>query len=185
MKCRQGWFQFRGRLFFGLCELVLIQGLSGMPSQAADNVYLHGVLVAEPCVIPAGEEEVSLYLGAIVDKYLYQHTRTLGRVFNIHLADCDISAAHAVKVTFTGTENASLPGLLAVEGNAGGIAIGLETLASEPILFNSVSDAFNLQAGSNLVSLRAYVQGEPQAIITQTIVPGAFSAVTTFRLAYE
>lgn len=39
-------------------------------------MYLQGALVAEPCVIPLSDEEITLDFGTIIDKYLYLNTRT-------------------------------------------------------------------------------------------------------------
>ncbi|HHR6038870.1 TPA: fimbrial protein [Providencia alcalifaciens] len=171
--------------------LLLAQMLIGvpLPTQAAgnNNVYLHGALVAEPCVIPPGDEEITLDFGTIIDKYLYLNTRTLGQAFEIHLEECDLTLGKTVNVTFTGTESSALPGLLAVDGGseAAGISIGFETLAAKPLPLNKASDKSWLQAGSNLIALKAYVQGEPLAIENKNIARGRFSAVATFHLEYE
>ncbi|WP_149543246.1 fimbrial protein [Serratia marcescens] len=151
------------------------------------NVYLHGALVAEPCVIPPGDEEITLDFGTIIDKYLYLNTRTLGQAFEIHLEECDLTLGKTVNVTFTGNENSALPGLLAVDGGskATGIAIGLETPSAKPLPLNKASDKSLLQVGSNIIALKAYVQGEPLAIANKKIVRGPFSAVATFNLEYE
>ncbi|MBD8216994.1 type 1 fimbrial protein, partial [Erwinia persicina] len=45
-------------------------------SLAAENMRLHGALVAEPCVIPPGDETVVLDFDTVIDKYLYLNTRT-------------------------------------------------------------------------------------------------------------
>lgn len=170
--------------------LFLTQALAmfAFPSaMAADNVHLYGALVAEPCVIPPGDEEVQLDFGTIVDKYLYQNVRTQGQTFEIRLAECDITLGKTVKVVFTGMENTALPGLLAIDVGSGakGIAIGLETLEAKPLPLNKPSDDYVLQAGNSLIALKAYVRGEPQAIANRTIGYGPFSAVATFSLEYE
>ncbi|OJT44277.1 exotoxin [Serratia plymuthica] len=170
--------------------MLLAQALIVAPpvTQAADNnVHLHGALVAEPCVIPPGEEEITLDFGTIIDKYLYLNTRTLGQAFEIHLEDCDLTLGKTVSVSFTGTESSALPGLLAIDGSSGatGIAIGLETPSAQPLPLNQASDKSLLQAGSNRIALKAYVQGEPDALRNQGIERGPFSAVATFNLEYE
>lgn len=161
--------------------------LIGSALAAENNVHLHGALVAEPCVIPPGEEEISLDFGTIVDKYLYLNTRTPGQPFSIHLTECDLILGKTVRVTFSGTESISLPGLLAVNtGNeANGIAIGLETPDAKPVLLNQAMDKVSLQAGNNMIPLRAYVRGEPAAISNQSIALGPFTATATFSLDYE
>ncbi|WP_436411310.1 fimbrial protein [Serratia marcescens] len=167
--------------------LLLAQMTAGHPVQAANNVRLHGVLVAEPCVIPPGDEEIELDFGTIIDKYLYLNTRTLGQKFEIRLAECDISLGKTVAVTLVGTESLALPGLLVINAGsqAKGIALGLETPAGKKLPINKAGEKYSLQTGSNVIALQAYVQGEPGALTNRTIERGSFSAVATFNLTYE
>ncbi len=152
-----------------------------------NNVHFYGALVAEPCVILPGDEDIHLDFGTVIDKYLYLNTRTLGQRFEIRLAECDPSLAKTVKVAFLGTENAALPGLLAIDAasEAKGIAIGLETLEAKPLPINKQSDDYPLQAGSSMIALKAYVQGEPQVLADKKLGRGPFNAVATFSLEYE
>ncbi|HCU0429593.1 TPA: type 1 fimbrial protein [Serratia marcescens] len=178
---------------YGAVALLLVQTLPIMPLPAlaadanSNNVHLYGALVAEPCVIPPGDEEISLDFGTIIDKYLYLNTRTHGQAFDIHLTECDLSIGKTVKVTFTGKENTALPGLLAINGDseATGIAIGLETQEGQVLPLNQNSSSYPLQDGNTTLTMQAYVQGEPKAITEQTINKGPFNAVTTFNLEYE
>lgn len=153
----------------------------------ANNLHLYGTLVAEPCVIPPGEEEILLDFGTIIDKYLYLNNRTLGQLFTIHLAECDLSLGKTVKLTFQGKESLMLPGLLAIDesSEAKGIAIGLETLQAKPIPINKMSGEYLLQKDNTYIDVKAYVQGEPNAISNKSIKRGPFSAIATFRLDYE
>ncbi|HHK8038125.1 TPA: fimbrial protein [Serratia marcescens] len=155
--------------------------------RAAENMRLHGALVAEPCVIPPGEETVVLDFDTVIDKYLYLNTRTHGQAFELHLAQCDLSLGKTVKVTFSGTESTALPGLLALSGasQASGIAIGMETSQGEPLPINKSGKAQVLTSGSNLLKVHAYVHGEPEALAHKSIARGPFSAVATFSLEYE
>ncbi|EKS6736003.1 fimbrial protein [Enterobacter ludwigii] len=151
------------------------------------NVKYTGNLVAEPCIIEPGQEYIVLDFANIIDKYLYINTRTLSKPFEIRLAECDLSIGKVVSVTFRGTESEALPGLLAVDSvsEARGIAIGLETPDSKPLAINTESDKYTLQSGNNLISLKAYIQGEPAAIANKTITRGPFSAIATFSLEYK
>lgn len=191
MKWKLGKRQRSGHPRSGAAALLLAQALIAIPLPilAADdnNVHLHGALVAEPCVIPPGDEEITLDFGTIIDKYLYLNTRTLGQAFDIHLEECDLTLGKTVSVRFTGTESSALPGLLALDGSSGatGIAIGLETPSAQPLPLNQASDKVQLQAGSTSIALKAYVQGEPDALREQSIERGPFSAVATFNLEYE
>ena len=167
---------------------VFTAGLLVLSSQVqADNVRLHGALVAEPCVIAPGDEDVKLDFGTVIDKYLYTNVRTHGQAFDIHLTECDLSLGKMVKVTFKGEENPSLGGLLAIDGGsqASGIAIGMETRDGQALPLNKFSGGQQLSSGSNTLTVLAYVRGEPEAIANRTIQRGPFSAIATFSLEYE
>ncbi|WP_262377365.1 fimbrial protein [Pseudomonas sp. WS 5411] len=160
-----------------------------MLSQAAqaENVRLHGALVAEPCVIAPGGESVTLDFGTLIDKDLYTNQRTRSQPFDIRLMECDVSLGKTVKVTFSGIENPHLAGLLAIDGGsqAKGIAIGMETVGGQKLPLNKPGEAVRLVNGSNSIAMLAFVQGEPVAIANKTIERGPFSAIATFRLDYE
>lgn len=178
----------REKLLYRLVVLALLLGLVAMPGMAADNnVHLYGALVAEPCVVALGDDEIEVDFGTILDKDLYQHTRTLGKPFEIRLTECDLSIGKAVKVSFVGTENPVLPGLLAVAdaSEASGIAVGLETPEGHRYPINKPGKSLPLQEGDTVIAIKAYVQGEAQAISEQSIVRGGFMTTATFNLEYE
>ncbi|MGQ6473141.1 fimbrial protein [Serratia sp. IR-2025] len=166
---------------------MLLWGAAFGNGVAVENMYFHGALVAEPCVIPPGKESLQLDFGAIVDKYLYMNQRTPGIPLIIQLAECDLSLGKTVSLTFSGSESLGLPGLLLPEvgSQASGIAVGLETPEGQPLPLNSSSARYPLRVGNNEVQLRAYIKGEPQAIAEKRIIHGSFNAVATFILAYE
>lgn len=177
------------RFLQNLCWAILpMLGLTTLSLRAQDNnVHLHGAIVAEPCVIAPGDEEIHLDFNNVVGKYLYLNTRTIGQKFEIRLIECDINIGKSVKITFTGKESVTLPGLLAIDASseANGIAVGLETMNAKPLAINKESDVFILKKGNTPIELKAYIKGEPKAIANKTIGYGNFSAVTTFSLEYE
>lgn len=170
-----------------LYATLLAGALTFSGAAQADNVRLHGALVAEPCVIAPGDESVRLDFGTVIDKYLYANVRTHGQAFDIHLSECDLSLGKTVKVTFSGAENPNLKGMLAIEGSstASGIAIGMETQAGNPLPLNKPGEGSRLVDGSNTLTVLAFVQGEPAAIANRSIERGPFSAIATFSLEYE
>ena len=154
--------------------------------QAADNLNFKGVLVAQACTIRPGDELIAVKFSDISASSLYRNTRTPGELFLIHLQDCDTQIADSVTATFSGTENAELPGLLALATTsaARGIAIGLETAANQLLPLNMPSPAQVLNNGDNVMVFNAYVRGEPSAIANESIRKGRFVANSTFMLAY-
>ncbi|CAI1137793.1 Fimbrial adapter papK precursor [Serratia marcescens] len=179
-------------IFSGWCVAPIVAFLATTQSveasnEQSDNVRLHGVLVSEPCVISPGDEEIHLDFGTVIEKYLYLNSRTLGQEFDIRLSECDLSLGQTVRITLLGRENIALPGLLDIDGKSSvnGIAIGLETLDSVPIQINKPGDTYPLREGNTVISLKAYVQGEPEAIAQRNIGRGPFSATATLSLDYE
>ncbi|WP_075182488.1 fimbrial protein [Pantoea sp. 1.19] len=175
----------RGRALAGILALLISAG-----AQAQDNVnnlHLFGTLVAEPCTLPPGAEDIPLNFGSVINKYLYTHGRSASQAFHIQLADCDLTLGKTVSVRFYGTESAALPGLLAIDSTSGtqGIAIGLEAEDASPLPINQAGSKVTLSQGSNQITVKAYVRGEADAIATQSIQPGPFSATATFSLEYE
>lgn len=152
-----------------------------------DNLQFRGALVAEPCVIPPGEENIALDFGTVISKYLYANQRTKSEPFILHLTECDPAIAGSVSVTFSGVESAALPGLLAPDAGsaAKGIAIGIETASGSAQPLNKPSPSAALLAGDNRLSWQAFVQGEPAALADKSLTPGAFTATATFSLDYE
>ncbi|QJW53201.1 putative fimbrial-like protein YfcP [Serratia plymuthica] len=154
---------------------------------ATNNLKMHGALVAEPCTLQPGDENIELDFGTVIDKNLYQNQRTLSKPFQLRLMDCDTSLGKTLKMTFSGTESVALPGLLALEGGseASGIAIGLETQDGQPLALNQKSRGQQITDGNNVITLQAYVKGAPEAITHRNIERGMFAAVATFALEYE
>ncbi len=169
----------------GALAVLLVLGLTPL-GYAADNLRFKGNLVEEACTLRPGDEAVTLELWDLTSKYLYLNTRSVGKRFRLHLEDCDTTIGDSVTIMFGGTENTALPGLLALDGGSGasGIGVGMETLSDKPLPLNAVSDRQLLSDGSNVIELKAYVQGEPNAIRDQTIGHGAYTVTSTFTLDY-
>jgi type 1 fimbria pilin len=155
-------------------------------AQAADNLSFKGNLVEQACTLRPGDEAITFELWDVTSKHLYLNTRSQGRDFKLHLEDCDTTISNTVTIQFGGRENTALPGLFALDGGSGasGIGVGLETPSNTPLPLNAVSDEQVLSNGSNVIELKAYVQGEPQAISDQTIGHGTFTVTSTFTLDY-
>lgn len=170
-----------------LAVCMAVNVLSVQVRAADNNVKFKGTLVAEPCVVPPGNENIPLDFGTIIDKYLYANGRTKSEPFAITLTECDPAIAGTVRVTFTGTPNTALPDLLALDAGstASGIAIGLETEDGTAQPLNKPSVALPLKQGAMVLNWLAYVQGEPDAIATRNITRGPFTATATFSLDYE
>ena len=165
--------------------LLLTFGLAAT-AHGVDNLRFKGNLVEQACTIRPGDEAITLELWDLTSKHLYINTRTQGKGFKVHLENCDTSIGDTVSIMLGGTENRNLPGLFALDGSSGatGIGLGIETPNNKPLPVNTVSDKQVLNNGSNVIELKAYVQGEPDAIKDQTIGHGRYTVTSTFTLDY-
>lgn len=122
----------------------------------------------------------------MIKKYLYINVRTHSKPFAIHLIDCDPSIAKTVTLRLTGQESTALPGLLAFNpsSRASGAALGLEHADGSAIPING-SDTYTIPKGDLTLNYQAYVQGEPEAIQSNNIVAGNFTATVVYSLEYE
>lgn len=151
------------------------------------EIKIRGLLVAEACTVRPGDENIIVDFGTIVDKYLYINQKTPLEKFNIHLDDCDNSIFNNVTVKFEGTENPNLPGLLAIDNGSMASGIGIELFedSGKKIPINSLTSAYRLENGTNILSFTANVQGEPDAIKNRSIGLGYFTATAVFNLIYD
>jgi len=173
--------------YCGAWLLLLVSLMANFKLQAEENMKFHGALVAEPCVIPDSDTDITLDFGTVIDKELYSNTRTSGQEFSIHLLECDLSIGKTVKITLIGQENPYLAGRLSISNTslASGIALGIETRDGKLLPINKAGEKYNLESGSNVFTMRAFVEGEPDAIRNHTIERGPFSSVANLGLEYE
>lgn len=156
-------------------------------AQAVDNLDFRGGLVNAPCTLRAGDEDLTLEFGTVIDKYLYSNARTPSRPFVLHLDDCDTTVLTGVTLTFSGTESPELPGLLALDpsSQAQGIAVGIESGAGQPWPLNGPGATIQLTSGNTIIPLQAYVKAEPTMMATRGITYGVFTATAAFTLSYQ
>ncbi|WP_213133032.1 fimbrial protein [Citrobacter sp. FP75] len=150
---------------------------------SGDNLRFHGSLVASACTVVANGgtlAEVTFPALSAGDLLL---APSAPQPFTLQLNDCDSALSNGVRVTFTGTEAAGLKGSLALDASsaAGGVAIGIRTLAGNAVAMNNTTGTtFTLASGNNQLTLNAVVQAIPPAGITS----GAFSASATVNFEY-
>ncbi len=152
------------------------------------NVTIKGTVVSLPCTIPDSDKEIPVHMGLTSVQSLYAQQEAQRTPFTLHLINCDIRIQDKVAVTFIGTEDPELPGLLGINGNqtmASGIAIGLEDSNGAEIKLNQKTNPYALLSGNNALGFQAYIAGEPDAIKNKNIVAGNFFATATLQLSYE
>ncbi|MEB7884620.1 fimbrial protein [Serratia fonticola] len=179
---------FNSTFFNSLLVASYITLTSGL-AQAADNLFMEGSLVADPCVITPGKEKIEVKFGVIPDKNLYHYPRAKTTPFTLELSECDLSLGKTVRVSFKGSESLQLPGYLniTIAGKASGAVIGLETPEGVLLPINKeLGKLYDLTAGTTALKMQAYVRGEPDTIKNENVVTGEFeSTFATFDLEYE
>lgn len=157
--------------------------------QAEDNLYFSGTLVNEPCVLVAEDELFNLNFKTVINKDLYLNGRTLGRPIDLRLTNCDLDVGkRMVSITLSADGNESIepPGLLILESaTVQGLMVGLETTAGTAMPLNKTHRMGELSSGDNVVSFKAYLQGEPEVLANRTLGLGDFKGSLTFALSYE
>ncbi|HHQ2586749.1 TPA: fimbrial protein [Providencia rettgeri] len=168
-----------------LASLITVISPAVMAESSA-RINYSGTLIALPCTIVPGMENLYVDMGITATKSLYRFNRTAGKVFEFYLEDCDTSLGNAITATITGPMTSE--GLLqfSPSSEAKGAGIGLEYLDGRPIPINNGTEyKVPLRDGDMTIRMKAYVQGEATALANKTLVPGNFSAVMTYTMSYE
>ncbi|MGG4661827.1 fimbrial protein [Providencia vermicola] len=159
-------------------------------AMAADEghgkITFYGSIIDAPCSIKAGDEEQLINLGQISNVALQEEGKSTPVNFDINLENCQFgtpAAKNKVTVTFTGAASDVNADLLGITGTAKGAGVAMTTQGgSELIKLGTPTAAQTLSDGNNTLSFSAYMQGEAKG---NTIVEGAFQAVTDFKLSYN
>ncbi|MBT8769303.1 fimbrial protein [Metapseudomonas boanensis] len=161
--------------------MALIGGCVFTAALSADDILLSfdGTLVVPACELVVENTEQVVNLGIFNKRDLETVPRTPAVPFHIDILTC--SEATKVSVLFKGKEEALLPGSLALEGEASGVAIGLETSAGDAIKLNVDNLEYAVTGGEKKrLSFSAHLR----PLKGKTIGPGAFNAVTNFEISY-
>ena len=168
--------------------MALLMLAAGRAVAGGENVKFSGTLVALPCTIPDSDRAIRVPMGTINAHDLYLHQAMPRIPFILHLQDCDTRIAGRVSVTFSGAEDAVLPGYLAIDDGlpgASGIAIGLEGAGGAQIKVNQATASYALLSGNNELGFQAFIAGEPEAVKERSIQTGNFSAAAVLEVSYE
>lgn len=152
-----------------------------------NNVGFKGMLVSRPCQLETGSENLEVNFGETAEKYFYTNIRTAGKSLVIKLVKCDVNTQKSVRVKFTGQESNQLPGLLIVTDKtiSTGLAIGIETDDGTAIAINKSGPLKEINMVENAIHVKAYLQGEPEAVTKRKVTLGEFTVSAGFELEYE
>ncbi|OKP28071.1 fimbrial protein [Serratia fonticola] len=162
---------------------VMIAGGVNAADQGHGSVTFKGSIIDAPCSIDPETIDQTVNLGQVSNVALQADNNTgtsIPKNFQIRLEGCNLSTAKTVLTTFSGAEGAN--GLLGITGTAKGASIAITDGTGKLIELGQASKPQGIQDGSNTLVFSAYLQGDGASA---TIVPGDFSSVADFTLAYQ
>ncbi|MEO8490339.1 MULTISPECIES: fimbrial protein [unclassified Pseudomonas] len=165
-----------------LLSLGLLAGSMSVAQAADGTVTFLGSVHSGACSIKPDSVDQTVNLGAIAKHQLQTGGKSEARRVLIELEGCDLTGLtdNTVTTTFTAAPSSVVPGAIGTIGGAGGIGI-MMTHGSKAIELGVPTTPQAIVAGDNTLEFGAYVQGAA----TDPIIPGDFSAVTNFTLAYQ
>lgn len=178
------------KLFLATAMTVsLVNFAHAADDQGSGKVNFTGSIVDAPCSISSDSDGQTVSLGAVSNTVLKDGGKSEAAAFTIQLEQCDFSAGkNKVKTTFTGVVSAYATNteLLAISGDASGAGIGIKTYNGEQLSLGEASKSVQLVGANPTLSYQAYLQGGLDGDgASVEIVPGPFTAVANFQLAYE
>jgi type 1 fimbria pilin len=165
-----------------LLSVGLLVGSMSVAQAADGTITFLGSVHSGACSIKPDSVDQTIPLGAIAKHQLQTGGKSEPRRVLIELEGCDLAGLtdNTVTTTFTGAPSSVVPGALGTVGSAGNVGI-MMTHGSQPVQLGVATTPQVIAAGDNTLEFGAYVQGAA----TGDIVPGDFSAVTNFTLAYQ
>lgn len=164
---------------------VLMWGALTASANAVDNMEFKGTLRAHACTLHPNDNLIQIDFADLGTRDLYLQGGTADQRFDLRLLNCNVSVANNVLITFQGTSNSTIPGALALDAGsqAAGFAIALKDAARKPLKLGDTHSSPIVGTNTTLVFYQ-HVQVEPDALVNNGIVPGAFTANATFALFY-
>jgi type 1 fimbria pilin len=165
-----------------LLSIGLLVGSVSVAQAADGTVTFLGSVHSGACSIKPDSVDQTIPLGAIAKHQLQAGGKSEPRRLLIELEGCDLAGLtdNTVTTTFTGAPSGVVPGALGTVGSAGNVGI-MMTHGSQPVRLGVPTTPQIIATGDNTLEFGAYVQGAA----TGDVLPGDFSAVTNFTLAYQ
>ena len=153
--------------------------------QGNGTVTFTGSIVDAPCSIKSGEDgdAQTVKLGQVSAAALKNQGMSTSVPFKITLENCTLDTeGDQVQVTFTGTPDGNDDTMLGLNGQASGAGIVISDQSGNALDLGDASELTNLQDGHNDLMFHAYLKGDGAST---TIIPGEFTSVANFSLAYQ
>lgn len=172
---------------------VMAMGVSSF-SYAADQghgkVNFKGSIIDTPCNVHPDSVDQTVDLGQISNRALAKSGKSELRQFTIKLENCDFgspAAKNKVTTTFNGAVVAGTNSkLLNISGSAAGAGVGIQTYQGEDVVMGKPTTGVELAGnGDNELKFAGFLQGLSSNDVDVPVVPGDFTAVANFQLAYQ
>jgi type 1 fimbria pilin len=153
---------------------------SATGGQGHGTVHFKGEIIDAPCSIAPESVDQTVELGQVSSSALSNNGTSTPVPFSIELQNCDISTFKTVKATWSGTPDQNMTTAWGITGTASGAAIILRDASEKEIELGKETSPTTLTAGNTTIAMSAFLKGDGQ-----TVVPGAFTGVADFVLAYN
>ncbi|CNH22119.1 putative mannose-resistant/Proteus-like fimbrial protein [Yersinia massiliensis] len=150
--------------------------------QGQGTVTFNGSIIDAPCSIASGSDSQTVELGQVSNVALMNGGKSQPKPFNIKLENCDITTLKTVTTTFGGGESSAVPGLLGIQGIGQGAGIAIVDGTGTVVTLGTPNAEQTLVTGNNTLAFSAYLQG---STTSGAIIPGSFTSVANFTLAYQ
>lgn len=156
--------------------------MANAANQGSGTVTFKGSIIDAPCSIEPGSNDQTIKLGDIASAQLKNGGKSTPQDILIKLVGCDIGTAKNVTTTFSGTESAQAPGLLAMKGTARGASIAINDIDGKLLPLYKASKGQKIEDGQATLRFTAHLQGDGAS---SAVTPGEFNSVADFTLAYQ
>ena len=177
-----------------LATVILTVGTMSMAHAAVKDqghgkVTFKGTINEAPCSISPDTVDQTVDLGMVSNKTLAGGGKSKPQNFQLKLESCDLDTLKTVSTTFSGSKSTGNPNLLGITGSASGASIAITDGNGDLIKLGAASPGRGVQNGDNTMQFSAYLQGDVKSLeegsLEPVIVPGEFTSVADFTLAYQ
>lgn len=164
--------------------------LAHAADQGHGKITFKGSINDAPCSISADTVDQTVELGTVSNKILKDGGKSQPQDFQLNLEGCVLETnKKLVTATFSGTASTGNTKLLGIAGSAKGASIAITDGTGNLIELGKESSKLTLQDGNNTMLFTAYLQGDvkgsAEGAPEPVIVPGDFTSIADFTLAYQ
>ncbi|BEO62840.1 fimbrial A protein [Serratia marcescens] len=152
-------------------------------NQGQGKVTFSGAIIDAPCSISPESVDQTVELGQVSNSLLKKGGKSTPKAFSIDLENCELEEGKKkVSVTFSGVESKAQKGMLAISGAASGASVAITDAGGNLLNLGTASATTGVNEGSTKLRFAAYLQGDGASA---AVVPGDFTAIADFTMAYQ